>query len=131
MALGDARYVAFTTFRRSGEPVPTPVWIAELPDGSLGFTTGSTLGKAKRLRHTARVLVQPCDARGRVKAGTEAVSGTAELFTEGPRVPQVRRAILKKYGWQMRLIGLATAVRSRLLRTGRPPSDAVVVVTLD
>ena len=31
--LGHQRFVSLTTFRRSGEPVPTPVWV--LSDGVL------------------------------------------------------------------------------------------------
>lgn len=32
MTLGDSDFVALTTFRRSGEAVPTPVWV--VPDGN-------------------------------------------------------------------------------------------------
>ena len=35
-------------------------------------------GNTKRLGHTDRVTVQPCDARGRVKPGTTPLEGTAQ-----------------------------------------------------
>ncbi|MEZ5249426.1 MAG: hypothetical protein R2713_09520 [Ilumatobacteraceae bacterium] len=37
--LADEKYVVLTTTRKDGRSVPTPVWIAALPDGALGFTT--------------------------------------------------------------------------------------------
>jgi hypothetical protein len=49
--LRDEQFISLTTFRRSAEPVSTPVWVA--PDGSaLVVTTQLGTGKIKRLRHT-------------------------------------------------------------------------------
>ena len=59
MTIADSRYVSFTTFRRTGEAVATPVWMAPMPDGRLTFTTTGDAGKVKRLAHTARVLLRP------------------------------------------------------------------------
>jgi PPOX class probable F420-dependent enzyme len=74
VALPDAEYVSLTTFRRSGAAVATPVWAA--PDGgTLVVWTRADSGKVKRLRHTARVLVAPCDVRGRLTG--PAVEGVA------------------------------------------------------
>ena len=62
-ALPRSDYVSLTTFRRTGAPVPTPVWAA--PDGdSLVVWTRADSGKVKRLRHTSRVTVAPSDIRG-------------------------------------------------------------------
>lgn len=63
-ALQGHRYLNLTTFRRSGEPVVTPVWFAE-QDGKLYITTQAQSGKVRRIRHTPRVLVGPADVRGR------------------------------------------------------------------
>lgn len=52
------------TYRRSGIPVPTPVWAAE-SDGCLYVRSERAAGKIKRLRNDPRVLVAPCTARGR------------------------------------------------------------------
>lgn len=81
MSLGEEKYILFTTFRRDGTPVSSPVWAVPLDDGKIGFWTSSGSGKAKRLAHTERVTVQPCDARGRVKKGTEPLEATARLVT--------------------------------------------------
>jgi uncharacterized protein len=83
MALADEKYMLFTSFRRDGRPVSTPVWVIDLGDDRVGFWTSSGSGKAKRLAHTSRVTVQPCNARGAVKAGTAPVEAIASLVTGG------------------------------------------------
>jgi PPOX class probable F420-dependent enzyme len=42
------------TFRRSGEPVPTPVWFG-LHEGRVYVESLADAGKVKRLRHDQRV----------------------------------------------------------------------------
>ncbi len=65
-ALPTSRYVSLTTFRRTGDAVATPVWAA--PDGAdLVVWTRADSGKVKRLRHTSRVTVAPCDVRGNLQ----------------------------------------------------------------
>ena len=54
---------------------------AVIADGRVGFYTSSGSGKAKRLAHTSKVIVQPSDARGRPKAGTQPIEATAEGVT--------------------------------------------------
>ena len=94
MSLPDSTYVSVTTFRRSGAAVATPVWAA--PDGdSLVVWTRADSGKVKRLRHTSRVTVAPCDVRGRV-SGT-AVEGNGELVPDADR-PRALAALRRKYG---------------------------------
>ena len=98
-ALPASRYVSLTTFRRTGEPVATPVWAA--PDGdALVVWTRPDSGKVKRLRHTSRVMVAPCDVRGRLEG--PAVEATAELL-DPTAWPQAVRALRRRYGWQWHL----------------------------
>ena len=66
-----------TTFRRDGTPVSTPVWVVALDGGDVGFWTSSGSGKAKRLGHTGRVILQPSDARGKVKGGSTPIEAEA------------------------------------------------------
>jgi len=66
--IGDERFVSLTTFRKSGVPVSTAVWIA-LDGDDLVVTTPATSGKVKRLRNSPRVELRPCDRMGRVKEG--------------------------------------------------------------
>jgi uncharacterized protein len=52
------------TFRKSGEPVVTPVWYAVLDD-KLYVRTGAGSGKAKRIRNDPRVRLAPATVRGK------------------------------------------------------------------
>lgn len=61
--LADAMFMLLTTYRRSGEPMPTPVWFAAVGN-TLYLTTQGTSGKVKRMRATPTVTVAPCDQRG-------------------------------------------------------------------
>src|SRR2546428_3007116 len=64
--LDQHRYMALSTFRRSGAEVATPVWFAEAGGRLYVFTAGDS-GKVKRLRPSSRARVAPSDARGRVQ----------------------------------------------------------------
>ncbi len=127
VSIADARYVSFTTYRRTGEAVATPVWIAPLPDGRAGFTTTADAGKVKRLRNDPRVTVRPCDVRGNVADGAPTVSGTAIVVTEGADHAAAVSALRRKYGIQFAVVHLGSTLKARL---GRGVSTAVVV-TLD
>jgi PPOX class probable F420-dependent enzyme len=95
-ALADEMYVSFTTFRRNGVPVATPVWIARDGD-SLVFTTSIESGKAKRLRASGDVTLRACDRVGTVPEGAVEALGRAELQTEGEGLESGIRAIVEKY----------------------------------
>ena len=97
-SLAGHKQVRLTTFRRDGTPVPTPVWLVRDGDHLLVITSPST-GKVKRIRHTPRVLLAPCDMRGRVEDGVQDVAGTAEILTERADVAHVRSLIKKRYGF--------------------------------
>ena len=112
MALESEKYVLFSTFRRDGRAVSTPVWLVQLPTGEFGFTTGSDSGKAKRLRHTARVALQACDRSGGSAHGP-VLDGQARLVSGG-ELEQVRNAIKAKYGAMATAIGVAESIARRL-----------------
>jgi PPOX class probable F420-dependent enzyme len=63
-ALEGHKYCLLTTFRRSGDPVPTPVWFG-LSQGRAYVRTGADVGKVKRIRANPRVTVTPCTVRGK------------------------------------------------------------------
>lgn len=124
--LGSAKYVRFTTYKRSGEAVHSAVWIAPLGDSHLCFTTGGDSGKVKRLRHTPRVTLQACDVRGRVLEGSSPIEASARVVTDDDYRP-VAAAIRHKYGWQFVLIDIGGRFNS-LVRRSRV-ADAGVIVT--
>lgn len=108
-AAGRRRYVALTTFRRSGTPVVTPVWIA--PAGNaLVVMTGGTTGKAKRLRRDPRVRLQECSARGRVRPGAPVVEGEARIVADAAEQRPLLDALARKYGWQLAVVRLVERI---------------------
>ena len=129
MALGDEKYILLTTFRRDGTPVATPVWAVKLDGERVGFWTSSGSGKAKRLAHTARVTVAPCDARGRVKAGAVTVEATARVVT-GSELEDIRRRIVSKYGLMTKFTKLLGTIAGILRGKRIPYGDRGVVITL-
>jgi len=98
--LAQNTYISLTTFRRDGTPVATPVWVAQLGDELRVFTERSS-GKAKRLQHSGRVLLAPCDMRGRVTG--DAVEGTARLQDDAETAVTLE-LIRRRYGLQARLL---------------------------
>jgi PPOX class probable F420-dependent enzyme len=112
--LPHSTYVSLTTFRRTGQPVPTPVWAA--PDGDdLVVWTRADSGKVKRLRHTARVTVAPCDVRGRLTGPVvEATAG----FVDRADWPAALAALHRAYGWRFRLGHVTSRLWSSVTRPG-------------
>ncbi|HEX2087850.1 MAG TPA: PPOX class F420-dependent oxidoreductase [Solirubrobacteraceae bacterium] len=78
-----ARQCVVVTFRRSGEPVPTPVNFGLTDAGTLIFRTEDGTGKLKRLRRDPHVRVFPCSLRGKPLGAT--VEGTARVLPDAER----------------------------------------------
>ena len=128
MDLANEKYVALTTYRQNGESSSTPVWIADLGDGTLGFTTPGSSLKVKRLRHDSRVVLQPSDAKGKVSAGSEPISGTAQVL-DGDDFDRVRGKIKAKYGIQVSVLILGAKIAKLFGKD--VGSDSAIVITLD
>ena len=106
--LGEARYALVTTYRKDGRSVPTAVWIVR--DGNaLAIWTVSDSGKVKRIRRNSKVLVGPCDLRGR-PTGDQVPGEAVILDAEGTQ--RVRSLLTKKYG----IVGRVTLWGSRIRR---------------
>jgi uncharacterized protein len=127
MDIGAEKYVSVTTFRKTGVGVSTPVWIAKLPDGKVGFTVDHDSGKAKRLRNNPRVALRACNVKGKVADGAVEVTGTALLVT-GVDHDAVLKAIVRKYWILGSLMGLWGALTGWIKKSA--PNTAVVI-TLD
>ena len=110
MGLGDlarAEYVNLATFRRNGQEVRTPVWIA--PDGGrLVVYTNATSGKVKRIRAGGRVRLAPCSYKGDVRG--DWVEAHARMLDAPAERDRALAAVVRKYGWKMRLALLASRV---------------------
>ena len=128
MELSSAKYVLLTTFRRDGNPVATPVWVVGLDEGRIGCWTSSGSGKAKRLAHTERVTVQPCDARGRVTKGTSPTDATATIV-RGGEYEAISREVKAKYGFMTTITKALGAIGGMLRRKQIPYGDCGIVIT--
>jgi len=96
--IAGQKYISLTTFRKNGNPIPTPVWFGE-GDGLLYVMTRSDSGKYKRLRNNSRVRIAPCTLRGRV-TGPEFEAMARILPPES--WSHARQSIHRKY-WLSRL----------------------------
>jgi len=101
--LGDETFVSLTTFRKSGEGVPTAVWVAST-GGALVVITQETAGKVKRARNNPRVELVPCSVSGKVDPDAIPVEGSVEVVTEPDRIVELLRPLRKKYGLQFQVM---------------------------
>jgi hypothetical protein len=87
--------------------VVTPVWfIAQ--EGRLYFSAPAHTGKVKRLRHTPRGRVAPCDERGTLLGPWRNV---AIVPLAEASVAPIDRQLAARYGWQRRLLDLFGWIR--------------------
>lgn len=127
MTLANEKYVALTTFTKTGTPKPATVWPVDAGDGRVGFITSSKTWKVRRIENDARVELQPSDARGRVRNETEPVSGTASVV-DGAAFESIQAKVKAKYGYQLGIINFVHSLPGS--RTGHD-NDRAIIVTLD
>ena len=105
--LEGGNYISFSTRKKSGDWVATPVWFA--PDnGSYYVFSAGDAGKVKRLRNFSESKIAPCTVSGTITgdwAGAKAYVLESESDCE-----TALQALHNKYGWQM----LMTDIFSRL-----------------
>jgi uncharacterized protein len=122
-ALGDESFLSLTTFRKSGERVSSPMWVARDGDALIMFTPEAS-GKVKRLRNSPRVELRPCDRMGRVKEGVEPVAGIAEVLTDEDTLERATGMIRRKYGLMYQVI----MAIERLIKSG-PEKRVILRIT--
>jgi uncharacterized protein len=130
MLIGHEKYVLVTTFRRDGTPVPTAVCVVALDDHEIGFYTASDSGNAKRVAHTPRVVVQPCNAGGKPKPGSISVEGAARI-DRGAEHDRIMRLVYAKYPIQTPVWKFIVSASNRIKGESRTFADTSVIVTLD
>ena len=106
----NLKYISLITFRKSGVPVPTPVWLME-DGGAIYVRTDPRSGKAKRLRRIQRVRIAPSDARGKTLGPY--VEANAR-FVEGEDAQRIFLLIKRKYGAMATLVDISNRLRGRL-----------------
>jgi PPOX class probable F420-dependent enzyme len=94
-SLRGAKYCLLVSYRRSGEPVPTPVWFGLDAQGRLYVHTAAGAGKVKRIRANPRVRVAPANPRG--KPTGPLAEGTACVLA-GEEEARAEAALRSNYG---------------------------------
>ncbi len=123
--IDNAKYVSFVSFRKSGQAVATPVWIAPFEDG-YGLTIESTSGKAKRLAHTSRATIQACSFKGVITPGATVYNCEASLVMR-KRAEEVRDAIARKYGLTYKVFSISLWFKDRFGKSKGLPEAAVIL----
>jgi PPOX class probable F420-dependent enzyme len=121
-------FVLLTTFRGTGEPVPTPVWVVALED-RLVVLTSRDAGKLRRLEHHPAVTMQPCSPRGKVRANTSPVAATTILSTDPDIIARAWRSVRRKYRLPYRVLSLLGRLRSSWRRFGE--QQTAILITID
>ena len=103
--LERSNYVSFSTLRKNGNWVDTPVWFAPDGDTYYIFSAGEA-GKVKRLRNFSQCKLAPCTVTGKVTG--EQIDGHAWLVDDQSEIDAANKALVRKYGWQMRLANLGS-----------------------
>ncbi len=125
--LKTAKYVSLITFRKSGEPVRSPVWFVQFGENpnSYGVITETDAGKVKRIRANSKIEVQVCDVKGRVEANVPKFSGVARLVT-GEQAVAVRKAIAKQYGLTYKLFSVYLVVSGLFKKKDGLPETNII-----
>lgn len=100
LPLGRQTYLNLRTFRKNGEPVDTPLWIAAEGD-LLYLYTQKDSGKVKRIRNNPSVEVAPCNMRGQLNGNW--LPATAMVDDTPETLQKVIALLLEKYGFQFKL----------------------------
>ena len=100
--LAKYKHINLQTYKKSGQPVDTPVWFM-IDNGIIYVITASVTGKAKRLRNNPAVRIMPSGFRGEPKG--EWMEGKAR-FAEGAEAERAIQLRKKRYGLQAMLVGM-------------------------
>jgi uncharacterized protein len=90
------KYCLLVTYKRSGDPVPTPVWFG-LGNGKLYVRSEAGVAKVRRIRNDSRVRVAPCTARGKPLALP--ADGRARVLDDPRDEKEAEAALRANYGF--------------------------------
>ena len=114
------KYALLVTFRRNGQPVPTPVWFGIGPDGHVYVRSETHVGKVKRLRRDPHVRIGPSDFRGNPKG--ELAEGHCRIL-DPSEYPRAEAALQANYGLFRRVyesVGSRSGVETLYLEIAPP-----------
>lgn len=116
----QSNYILLSTKKRDGSFVATPVWCAGDEKSLYAYSAGDA-GKVKRLRNFSECKIAACTVLGKRLSEDQSATGYL-LNAEESTIAY--RALVKKYGLQMRLLDLGASI------TGRKKSRAFIRIAL-
>jgi uncharacterized protein len=99
-ALRGRKYCLLVSYRRSGEPVPTPVWFGIDTGDHVYVSTEADSAKVKRVRANPSVLIGPSNGRGKPLGAL--AEGTARVLAEAEHAA-AERIVQSNYGLGRRI----------------------------
>ena len=111
--LAEERYVSLMTFRRDGNGVSTPMWVAPL-DGKLYAVTDGRSVKMKRLKRSDRIRLAVCDSSGRVRG--QWIEGRGAKVQDPALEERARLALAQKYGFMFATVSFFSRLSGRIRR---------------
>ena len=121
--LGDEKFVSLTTFKRNGDAVATPMWIARDGEHLVAWTSAEAW-KVKRVRRDPRVSLRASSRTGKVRDTSPALAGSAEVVSDPGEVARVEGLIKGKYGFEFRVVTLVETIVAR----GRKPRVVLRII---
>lgn len=117
--LGRARFVLLTTYRASGQPVATAVWI--VPDGNqVAVLTNANSGKVRRLQGNSALTLVPCNPRGGPHPLALPINGHADVRADHGAVDALWRLIRRKYAVEHTVLRVLGWLKPALRRWDGP-----------
>ncbi len=120
--LENVKYINLATYRKNGDAVKTPVWVA-VHKGVGYIFSESNVGKVKRIRNNPKVQIAECDMRGGLLG--DWANGTARLVDDQQEIDAMYPAFNRKYGIIMHI----TNFMAKLV--GRYQRRQIIAVELD
>jgi uncharacterized protein len=99
-SLRGSKYTLLVTFKRSGEPVPTPVWAGLAENGCLYVSTEPDSAKVRRLRNDPHVRVAASNVRGKPRGPV--IEGSARIVSPDEE-EYAERALKEHFGLGRRI----------------------------
>jgi uncharacterized protein len=114
--LADEKFVSLTTYKKNGDAVASPMWIARDGDALVVWTPAETW-KVRRVRRDPRVRLIPCGRTGRIDTTQPALTGQAAVVDDHREVSRIETIIKRKYGLVYRMVTIVETIAAR----GRKP----------
>ena len=109
--LSGGSYMSFSTLKKSGDYVATPVWFAPDGDSYYIFSAGNA-GKIKRLRNFSQCRAAACTVSGTLTG--DWIDGEAFVLGQAGEIKTALAALHRKYGWQMKMADMGSRLSGKM-----------------